>query len=461
MAGTGNDPLSVDLQGRRYLLVTLGCFRNEVESDLLRGALNDLGLQETTSVDSSDVVLVMTCGFIREACDEGIDTVLELADIAERAAARPPLVLAGCMSQRYGLDLMREMPEISGLLGTDWSSDLEAALVEVLSGRRFESAPLLPGPVSAQRSHDSSATALHVKVSDGCDRSCRFCTIPSIRGPHRSRHPSEIIAEVKRLCSDRDREVLLLAQDLTSYGSDLDGIEVDLVSLLEMLAGVEGARWIRMLYLQPEGVTDRLIEAVALQPRLCDYFDIPFQHASRDVLRRMGRPGSYEENLDLVSKIRRSLPEAALRTTVMVGYPGETDEDFESLLSFIREARLDWLGAFMFSAEDGTEAALLGDQVPYDEALSRYNTVVRLQERVEEGRSLELIGAEFEVVIDGACELGEYDYVGRSYREAPVVDGSIYLKRQQEAKGLSPGSFVTARMVGHEGLDLVGEIERV
>ena len=445
-----------DLLGRRYSLVTLGCFRNEVESDLLRSALRELGMEETGDIRACEVALVMTCGFIREACDEGIDTILEIADISA-AGPPPPIVVLGCMSQRYGADLMREMPEISGVLGCDWGPDLAVTLTSVLSGRKAAAPGRAPSISGVRRSVDSSAGPLFIRVSDGCDRACRFCAIPSIRGPHVSRQPDDILEETERLCAGRQREVVLLAQDLTSYGSDLGG-GIDLPWLTGRVARVEGAHWVRLLYLQPEAVTERLIEAVASEPRVLRYFDIPFQHASSSVLAAMGRPGSGAGYLGLLEKVRAAMPDAAIRSTVMTGYPGETESDFEELAAFVESARFDWLGAFVFSPEEGTPAAQMEPAVPADTALSRYNRIVEIQDACEESRVLGMVGRELEVVIDGPSEVAPFDLVGRSYREAPVVDGCIYIVGRQGRATRETGAFLTARIIGQEGLDLVAEI---
>lgn len=449
--------MSSPLRGKRYFLVTLGCFRNEVESDLLRSELSSLGMAETRSLDGADIAVVNTCGFIAEACDEGIDTLLELDDLASGMRHGPPVLAVGCMAERYGQELMGEMPEIDGVLGVRWRDSLAAAVEKLIGGGTYEWRGGAPLTASAARTVDSSENAtLLVRAADGCDRGCRFCAIPSIRGPYRSRPVGEVAGEVGELAAGTDREVVLLAQDLTSYGKDL-GPGSDLPALLRAVSAVEGARWVRMLYLQPEGVTEPLIEEVASNSRVCDYFDIPFQHASRRVLARMGRPGGAEAYLELIESIRRAIPSAALRTTMMVGYPGETEEDFRELLVFVEEAGFDWMGAFVYSREEGTPAAALDGQVPDEVALSRYNTLVELQEKVEESGMSRFAGRRLEVVIDGESELDGYDLVARSYREAPVVDGVIHLRRRVNAAAAA-GDFATAEITGREGLDLAGEI---
>lgn len=446
------------LRGRSYLLVTLGCFKNEVESDLLRSHLDVLGMCETRKIQEADVILVMSCGFIEEACNEGLDTMLELHDAAFGSPAKPPLVVAGCMGQRYGAELLEEMGELAAVLGCDWKSDVGPAIGAALAGRRYAKAPGRPGSPGVERTVDSSENAtLYVKAAEGCDRRCGFCTIPAIKGGYRSRPVEEVAREVRALAGGTPREVVLLAQDLSSYGADLEG--VDLAGLVRELTRQKEVHWLRLLYLQPDGVTEDLLMEVASNPRVCRYFDLPFQHASVPVLRAMGRSGSAARNLELVERIRSEVPGAAIRSTVMVGYPGETEEDFSTLLEFIAEARFDWLGAFVFSPEEGTAAARMSRQVPADLALSRYNTVVETQEVVEAAGLERMIGRDLEVVVDEVCDVEPYDLLGRSYREAPVVDGTIYLMCVgAEAADVKPGDFARARVTGHEGLDLVAEI---
>jgi ribosomal protein S12 methylthiotransferase len=448
------------MKGKKFLIVTLGCFRNEVESDLLRSALSSLGLEETPSLEAADIVLVNTCGFIAEACDEGIDTILQVAEETAPMEKRPPLLVVGCMGQRYGEELMREMPEIDGVLGADWERGLEPALGELLERGEYREMPGKPHMPAVLRTIDSSdSPTLYVRVADGCDRGCRFCSIPAIRGPLASRPIDEMCDEVSRLASGREREVVLLAQDLTSYGRDL-GKGDGLVELLHRLAAIREVRWLRLLYLQPEGVTPELIDCIASREVICDYFDIPFQHASAAVLGRMGRPGDLDSNLHLIEVIRKLAPEAAIRSTVMVGYPGETEAEFEELARFIELARFDWLGAFVFSAEEGTLAASLASRVPSEVALSRYNRVLEIQDGVEESALARFKGLKLEVVLDGVSEIEPYDFVGRSYREAPVVDGVIHLKRSGGARERpAPGDFAEALITGREGLDLVGQID--
>ena len=439
------------LEGRHFLIVTLGCFRNEVESDMFRSALSDLGLRETSDPALCEIAFVNTCGFIRDACDEAIDTILELDESLSALEPRPPLMVVGCMAQRYP-GLTDAMSEVQGLLGAGWAKELRQAVTALLEGDSYSGGMRKGAPQDARRTRDSSTgTTLFVRVADGCARACAFCTIPSIRGPYRSRPVEEVVAEVETLCAGRDREVVLLAQDLSYYGNDLGRPMLPL--LLEELSRAERARWVRMLYLQPEGVTAELLEAMSENPGVCHYFDVPFQHASKGVLRRMGRPGDAGDHLALVERIRGAIPDASIRTTLMVGYPGETDADFAALERFVRDARFDWMGAFCYSPEEGTRAARLEGQVPSGLAADRYNRVLDIQQEVEESRSHSMIGRVLEVVIDAPGDPDEPGSRARSYREAPVVDGLIYLGGCEASRG-----FAQCRITGTEGLDLVAEV---
>jgi ribosomal protein S12 methylthiotransferase len=444
-----------EMKSRQYLMVTLGCFRNDVISDLMRSAMAELGYRETPSIEGADVILVNTCGFIEDACAEVIDTVLEIDELIGGEEARAPVLLFGCMGQRYGKELMSELPEVSGVLGVDWYRHLADALEALGGGGKYVPARHPPAMLDPVRYFQTFAVStMMVRIADGCARGCAFCAIPGIKGPYRSRSPEEVISEIE-LLADAPSEVILLAQDATMYGHDITQ-ESDLPTLIRSVTEIEAVRWLRLLYLQPEGIDERLIEEVVENEKVCNYFDIPFQHASRKILGRMKRPGDADSYMRLIARIRDLCPDAALRTTVMVGYPGETEEDFGELLRFIEDVRFDWLGAFRFSPEEVCPASELGGSVPAATALSRYNTVVCLQDSIESDAYSRLRGRTLEVVIDGPSQMGSYDLVGRSYREAPVVDGVVYLKG--EFREELPRGFKQAKIVGREGLDLVGEV---
>ncbi|MBN1288298.1 MAG: 30S ribosomal protein S12 methylthiotransferase RimO [Actinobacteria bacterium] len=440
-----------------YCLITLGCFRNEVESDNFRSALRSWGHEEVGSVEEAEFIIVNSCGFISDACDEGIDTILKIDDIRNGMVRRAPIIVAGCMSQRYGTALMEEMPEICAVVGVDWGENLRDAVAAVTSGNKYAEEPGVPRMTSCARSIDSSDNAtLLVRISDGCDGQCSFCTIPGIKGPHESREPHDIVNEVRKLSSSSEREVVLVGQDLTSYGKDLAG-DVDLAGLLRMLSAVDNVHWIRLLYLQPQGLTGDLLEEMIANPKVCNYFDLPFQHASASVIKRMGRSGDAEAYLETVEKIRKMDPCAAVRTTIIVGFPGEGEDEFAELRGFVKEAGFDWLGVFCFRPEEGTKAAGFSGRVNDEEAVSRYNILLGIQEAVEYSKQELLIGEELEVVIEDRSDLSGYDFIGRSFREAPVVDGVIYLKHDESAE-IGIGDFRVAVITGREGLDLAGTV---
>ncbi|MDD5447886.1 MAG: 30S ribosomal protein S12 methylthiotransferase RimO, partial [Actinomycetota bacterium] len=383
----------------KFFLLTLGCFRNEVESDLMRSELLSNNLLETHRIDEADILIVNTCGFLREAVDEGIDTILEL----HRLSKNLPILLVGCMAERYGNDLLDSMPEVAGVLGVNWQGKLGDAVRTLIDGNRYCEKPLA-WSIEIPRVIDSSNNAtLLVKVADGCDKRCSFCTIPMIKGPYRSRQIGDILAEIKSLSGKRQREVILLAQDLSSYGIDLYG-RTRLAGLIREISLIESVRWIRLLYLQPEGLDEDIINECVSNPKVCDYFDIPFQHASASVLKRMGRGGDFEKNLNIVKRIRSVRPKAALRTTLMVGFPGETDEDFQTLLEFVSEAKFDWLGLFKFSAEEGTIAARLPNQIEPEKADERCEELLALQSEIESERAEGVVGRRLECVIDSPSD---------------------------------------------------------
>jgi len=349
---------------------------------------------------------------------------------------------------------------VDNVLGVGWQAGLEKALLqghaaETVSGSGTPRAGSVSLTGSGRNVDSSPGASMFVRVADGCDRACAFCTIPAIRGPYRSRPSSEVVDEIRRLSGGRQLEVILLAQDLSSYGIDLAD-RSRLPSLIDEVCSLDEVRWLRLLYLQPEGVDRALLDAIERNPKVCRYFDIPFQHASESVLDRMGRPGDARSHAAIVESIRSRFPEAAVRTTVMVGYPGETEEEFAELERFVEDLRFDWMGAFRYSSEENTPAAGLGREVPDEVAAERYGRILDIQDFIEAERGAFFAGRELEVVVDGVSEEEGYDLVGRSYREAPVVDGVIYLRAPGVT--LSAGEFVRAVVTAQEGLDLVGEV---
>jgi ribosomal protein S12 methylthiotransferase len=428
----------------RYWLETLGCPKNQVDSDKLAGLLESQGYGPARRADQADLVVVNTCAFIEAAREESIGTVLELAAAKKQGAK---LVVTGCMAERYGDELAAALPEVDRVAGfgvpVDFSPTRLVRPVAPAVGRPVPSFDLLNLPRPPSR-----APWAYIKVAEGCDRHCGFCAIPSFRGPQRSRTAPDILAEVDALGA---AEVVLVAQDLVSWGRDVTGRDLNsivatglpeagLVPLFHEVA--KRVDRVRLLYLYPSGLSQDLIEAVGASG--CPYFDLSLQHVSRPLLRRMRRFGDGEKFLEKISMIRQSFPDAALRSSFIIGYPGETEEDHDALLRFVEEAQLDWVGFFAFSNEDGTYAAGLPDQVPSSLVVERTRECSELQDAITASKRAALVGTTCQVLVDAPG-------TARSHREAPEIDGVIHVPRD-----LKVGSWVETEIVEAEGPDLVG-----
>ena len=422
----------------RYWLETLGCPKNQVDSDKLAGLLESQGYGPARRAEQADLVVVNTCAFIEAAREESIGTVLELAATKKQGAK---LVVTGCMAERYGGELAAALPEVDRVAGFGVPVDFGPT-------RLVSSAPATRRPIPSfdllnLPRPPARAPWAYVKVAEGCDRHCGFCAIPSFRGPQRSRTASDILAEVDALGA---AEVVLVAQDLVSWGRDVTGgasarlPEVGLVPLFHEVS--KRVDRVRLLYLYPSGLSQELIEAVGSSG--CPYFDLSLQHVSRPLLRRMRRFGDGERFLGKISSIRQSFPDAALRSSFIIGYPGETEEDHDALLRFLEEAQLDWVGFFAFSKEEGTYAAGLPDQVPSSLVVERTKECSELQDAITARKRAGLVGTTCQVLVDAPG-------TARSHREAPEIDGVIHVPRDLEA-----GSWVQTRIVEAEGPDLVG-----
>jgi ribosomal protein S12 methylthiotransferase len=422
-------------------LTTLGCAKNQVDSDKIEARLDLAGYRRAESPDAADLVLVNTCAFIEAARKESIEVVLEHAS-AKRADAR--LVVLGCMAQRYQGELAAALPEADAVIGMERYADLIGSL-DRLSG--WEPVRLTTSPMDILyevRRPTPATPYAYVKVAEGCDKPCTFCAIPQFRGRQRSRPPVNVRSEIEALAGAGVGEVVLVAQDLASYGRDIDA-PGGIVDLLRFVSDVDGLRSLRLLYLYPREVTDALIAEMAGNPRVAPYFDLSLQHASGRLLRAMKRPGDGDRHLDLIAAIRGAAPEAATRSSFILGFPGETEADVETLADFLRDADLDWAGFFPYSPEEGTPAAEYPDRVPPDEAEERARYVQAVQDEVTAARSAEQVGRVLEVVVD---QVEDGSPVGRSYREAPEIDGVILLDRG------APGEWVRARVTASLGSDL-------
>ncbi len=420
-------------------VISLGCSKNLVDSEILLARLRSAGVELTPDIDSADCIIVNTCGFIEDAKRESIETILEVADSGKR------VLVMGCLVERYRQELEKGLPEVEGFFGTQsWDDILKHLGLEPRYSGSFR---LLTTP----------RAYAYLKIAEGCNRLCSFCAIPRIRGKHRSRPIEEIVSEVKDLASRGVKEINVVSQDTTFYGKDLYG-EFKLVDLLKEMEKVEGIEWIRLLYLYPTEVSDELIDFIRDSEKVVPYFDIPIQHISTPVLKSMRR--GYDERFvrSLIDKIRKKIPEAVLRTTLIVGYPTEREDDFKALKEFIEEGHFHWLGVFTYSHEEDTHAFNLGDPVPQEVKEERRDRLMEIQREVTRRKNEELIGKKLKVLVEGYSE--EFSFVpkGRAYIHAPEVDGVIYVESEEEF--LKEGEIVELEVTQATDYDLAGVIRK-
>lgn len=426
-------------------LETLGCAKNQVDSDKITAQLTAAGYDWAASVDDADVVMVNTCAFIEAARQESIDAVLAAED-QKKDDAR--VVVLGCMAQRYETELAAALPEADEVVGLDRYGELVDRLDSMTDWQPIR-LKISPMDILYEVRRPAPTTPFaYVKVAEGCDKPCTFCAIPQFRGKQRSRPPVNIRDEIVDLAKEGVGEVVLVAQDLAAYGRDIDA-PGGIVDLLRFVSDIQDLTWLRLLYLYPREITDALVEEVAANPKIADYFDLSLQHASRRLLRGMKRPGSGDRHLELIDRIRTASPDAGLRSSFIVGFPGETDDDVDQLAEFLASARLDWAGFFPYSAEEGTPAATMSDQVPGEVAMERLRHLQQIQDDITAETAAGRIDTEVRVVVD-MVEAGTP--VARSHREAPEIDGVILLDRGE------PGEWLTARITGVYGQELAAEV---
>jgi ribosomal protein S12 methylthiotransferase len=418
----------------RVKVVTLGCEKNLVDSEIMSGLIDARGYQLVDQADEATVIIVNTCGFIDAAKEESVNTILDMADLKETGRLKA-LIVSGCLTQRYKQQLMEEMPEIDGIVGTGDFHHITDIVDEALRGKRpvkvgnpaFDYDQKLPRLVTTPR-----YTAF-VKIAEGCDNACTFCSIPIMRGKFRSRSIDSIVAEVQQLADQGVREVSLIAQDSTNYGTDLYD-KFMLPELLNRVSEVEGISWVRLHYAYPGFFSDELIDTIATNDKVCNYIDMPLQHSEDSILKRMRRPGRQRDTRELVSRIRARIPDVALRTSIIVGFPGETEADFDRLCDFVRDMKFDRLGVFTYSPEEDTPAVRLPDAVPDDVKEWRSNTLMEIQREVSKELSGKHIGKEIDVLVeryDGRSDV----YVGRSPYDAPEIDGEVFISNCKAAIG--------------------------
>lgn len=443
-------------------MVSLGCPKNLVDSEVMMGLLSREGYQITPDPSAAEVLVVNTCGFIDSARQESIDTILEMAQLKKQGNLKR-LIVAGCLVERYREELQKEIPEIDACIGVN---QLESILAVVPSNGRKPLPVYSEGAATPElylydettpRLRATAPYTSYVKIAEGCDHTCAFCIIPRLRGVFRSRSPESIIREVEILAAQGVKEVVLISQDTTNYGADL-GLKHGLARLVESVAAVYGIEWVRFLYCYPTNITDDLLDVVAGHDNVCSYFDIPLQHASQRILARMRRGGSRDHYERMIERIRERVPGAAVRTTLIVGFPGEGEDDFEELIHFVRSVEFDRLGVFTYSDEEGSTAAELGDQVATQLASRRRDRLMREQARISRRKNKSLIGRRVRVLLEGRSKESDLLLEGRMESQAPEIDGSVLINDVAEGFNGRAGDFVTAEITEAHDYDLVGRI---
>ncbi|HVR61583.1 MAG TPA: 30S ribosomal protein S12 methylthiotransferase RimO [Polyangia bacterium] len=443
--------------------LSLGCPKNRVDTEVMLGHATGAGHTIVAAPEEADVIVVNTCGFIGEAKQESIDAILEMARHKEAGTCRR-LVVAGCLSQRYPRELADEMPEVDHFIGTDEVGLIADAIAGATRRVQVAETPRFLYDDIAPRRPSMAAHTAYVKIAEGCDRPCAFCIIPKLRGPQRSRDPDSVVREAEALAAAGAKEICLVAQDLTTYGTDLasDGkAPPTLEALLARLSQVDGLRWIRLHYAYPSACTDGLLDVMAREPRVAKYLDVPIQHIDSGVLKSMRRGYGERAVRALCERVRARVPGATLRTTFIVGHPGETDEAFQRLCDFVREADLDRVGVFNYSREEGTVAALLPGRVPKKEIDARRRELLRIQRAVSKKKLRALRGRTLEVLVEGPSDESEYLMMGRHEGQAPEIDGQVYLSLPESA-GDTPaplaGAIVRATVTHTAEYDLAATI---
>lgn len=436
------------------LFISLGCDKNLVDSEVMLGLLTSRGFQLTDDETRADVIVINTCCFIHDAKEESIQTILDMAAYKQTGSLKA-LIVTGCLAQRYQQEILTEIPEVDEVLGTTSYDEIVDAIEEALDGKggvRLADLNALPLP-DTRRIVTTGGHFAYLKIAEGCDKHCTYCIIPKIRGNYRSVPMERLIAEARMLAEGGVKELILVAQETTIYGVDLYG-EKSLHKLLKELCKISQLRWIRILYCYPEEIYDGLIQVMKEEPKICHYLDLPIQHANTDILKRMGRRTSREQLEEIVAVLRKEIPDIALRTTLITGFPGETKEQHEELMDFVDQMEFDRLGVFTYSPEEGTPAAEMAEQIPEEVKEDRQAELMELQQEIAFDLAENMIGREVLVMIEGKVA-DENAYVGRTYKDAPNVDGLIFVNTEEE---LISGDFAKVKVTGAAEYDLIGEL---
>ena len=427
--------------------ISLGCSKNLIDTEMCIGIFKKEKMEIVNNPEEADIIVINTCGFISSAKEEAINTILEMADYKENGNCKY-LIVMGCLVKRYKKELEKSLPEVDLFLSIDEYDNLWEKIANLI-GAEAKSKNTLD---YMDRVVSTGNTTAYLKIAEGCDNRCTYCAIPAIRGPYISRKFEDIIEEAKKLANSGIKEIIVIAQDTTKYGIDLYG-KPRLAELLQELCKIEGFKWIRFLYAYPESITDELIKVVKENEKICKYFDIPLQHFSDSVLKRMNRKSDSKSIENLINKIRKEITNVILRTTMIVGFPGETEEDFIELYEFVNRAKFEKLGAFKYSKEDGTPASRIKEQIHPKTKQARYNKLMELENKIATIKLEEKIGNIYEALIEGKTEDGEY-YIGRSYMDIPDEDGVIFVKSKEN---IEIGNWINCRITDVAQYDLIGE----
>lgn len=437
-------------KGYKVGMISLGCPKNQVDGEALLAKLAAAGYQIVNEIENSDVMIVNTCGFIEDAKREAIDTILEVAQYKE-AGVISALVVTGCLAERYQDEILKEMPEVDAVIGIGANADIVKVCDKALCGIQTSNYPnKCYLPIDDERVLSTPSHWAYLKIAEGCDNRCSYCAIPGIRGKFRSRKIESVVDEAKSLVNRGVKEIILVAQDTTKYGQDLYG-EYSLDKLLKELVKINGLEWIRLFYCYPQRITDSLIDVIANEDKVCKYIDIPLQHSDTTVLKNMNRVGDGNDYRALLDKMRKAIPDLALRTTFMVGFPGETDEQFENLCDFVKDMKFDKMGCFTFSPEEDTPAFDMDNQIDEDVKKRRQEVLMNAQYSITEASNKNRVGNVYKVIIDS---FADGKYIGRSYMDSPEIDSGIIFTSN---KKLNIGDFVNVKITDFDGYDLIGE----
>ena len=438
----------------KILFISLGCDKNLVDTEVMLGLLASKGYEMTDDEQEADIIVINTCCFIHDAKEESIQTILEMAEYKKTGRLKA-LVVTGCLAQRYQQEIIDEIPEVDAVLGTASYDKIAEAIDEALDGHTemyLEDIDRLP-QVSSKRLVTTGGHYAYLKIAEGCDKHCTYCIIPKVRGNYRSVPMEQLLKEAKELAEGGVKELILVAQETTVYGQDIYG-EKSLHRLLRELCKIDGIQWIRLLYCYPEEIDANLIRVMKEEPKICHYLDLPIQHASDAILKKMGRRTSKAQLVDTIRTLREEIPDITLRTTLITGFPGETEEQHQELVEFVDEMEFDRLGVFTYSPEENTPAAEMPDQIPEEVKEDRQAELMELQQEIAFDLAEDMIDREVLVMIEGKVA-DENAYVGRTYRDAPNVDGLIFINTDEE---LMSGDFAKVKVTGAMEYDLIGEL---